>query len=178
MPLLLQPVRACSNPEGCRHVFHTHILLYIYPVICDVYILYRSGEPRPKGETKAQPVRGWLCFGDAGRSYPHEEAHLYRSQRDSTEIVPFLDYARVKKIKRGGLRIEGQQEHGYREYWPQVWWCLPVVTEMQPFGQYEPVPTPFDETIRAAVSQVDATGVACALDGDHFTRWPLGSFGK
>jgi hypothetical protein len=44
-------------------------------------------------------------------------------------LIPFVDYARVKKIKRAGLRIEDQQEHGYREYWKQVWWCLPVTDE-------------------------------------------------
>ncbi|CAN7579513.1 hypothetical protein [Variovorax paradoxus] len=134
MPLLLQPVRAGGNPKGCGHVFHVHIILYIYPVLCDVYILYESGEPRPEGEAKAHPIRGWLCYGDAGRSYPHEEAHLYRSRTDPTEIAPFVDYARVKKIKRGGLRIEGLQEHGYREHWRQVWWCLPVVPEEQTAG--------------------------------------------
>ncbi|MGF6348966.1 hypothetical protein [Variovorax sp. W2I14] len=135
MPLLLQPVRAGGNPEGCGHVFHAHILLYIHTVLCDVYILYQSGELLPEGEVKAHPVRGWLCFGDAGRSYPHEEAHLYRSRTDPTEVVAFVDYARVKKIKRGGLRIEGQQQHGYREYWRQVWWCIPVATEEPAIGR-------------------------------------------
>jgi len=162
MPLLLQPVRAGSNPEGCGHVFHEYMLLYIYTVLCDVYILYQSGEPRPEGQAKAHPVRGWLCFGDAGRSYPHEEAHLYRSRTDPTEVVAFVDYARVKKIKRGGLRIEGQQEHSYRQYWRQVWWCIPVTKE-EPAGS-DPQP------IRAVVSQVDATGMACALGSDYFKR--------
>jgi hypothetical protein len=101
-------------------------ILYAYPVFCDVYVLFRYGEPLPKEEAEARPVRGWLCYGDVGRSYPHEEAHLYQSRTDSTEVVPFLDFARVKKIKRGGLRIEGQQEHGYGQYLRQVWWCLPV----------------------------------------------------
>lgn len=105
--------------------------LYIRTVLCDVYILYRAGEPLPKAEAEARPVRGWLCYGDAGKSYPHDEAHLYRSRTDPTVVIPFLDYARVKKIKRGGLRIEGLQEHGYREHWRQVWWCLPVVAEEQ-----------------------------------------------
>lgn len=162
MPLLLQPVRAGSNPEGCRHVFHEYILLYIYTVLCDVYILYQSGEPRPEGEAKAHPVRGWLCFGDAGRSYPHEEAHLYRSRTDSTEVIPFMDFARVKKIKRGGLRIEGQQEHGYREFWRQVWWCVPVTGAQQTGDAFA--------AMRAVVSQVDATGIACALGQDRFAQ--------
>ena len=140
------------------------MILYIYTVLCDVYILYRAGEPRPEGQAKAQPVRGWLCFGDASRSYPHEEAHLYRSRTDSTEVAAFVDYARVKKIKRGGLRIEGQQEHGYRQYWRQVWWCIPVTKEEPTITRYE--------SIRAAVSQVDATGTACALERNRF-GWPL-----
>lgn len=131
-------------------------------MLCDVYILYRSGEALPLAEAEAHPVRGWLCFGDAGRSYPHEEAHLYRSRTDPTEAIPFVDYARVKKIKRGGLRIEGQQEHGYRQYWRQVWWCLPVTNAEQTAGNYGP--------IRTAVSLVDATGPACALDSDYFNR--------
>ena len=163
MPLLLQPERACSNPESCGHVFHTYVILYIYTVLCDVYILYKSGELRPSGEAKGQPVRGWLCYGDAGRSYPHEEAHLHRSRTDPAEVAPFLDFARVRKIKRGGLRIEGQQEHGYREYWPQVWWCVPVIMA-------EPT-NDFYAQIRAAVSQVDATGIACALSKDRLARF-------
>jgi hypothetical protein len=96
--------------------------LYICAVLCDVYTLYESGERLPEDEMRAHPVRGWLCYGDVGRSYPHEEAHLYRSRTDTAEAIPFVDYARVKQIKRGGLLIEGLQEHGYRNYWKQVWW--------------------------------------------------------
>ena len=151
---------AGRDPYGIGHVFHAAILLYIYTVLCDVYILYESGEPLPEAQVKAHPVRGWLCYGDAGRSYPHDEAHLYRSRTDPTEAAPFVDFARVKKIKRGGLRIEGMQEHGYRTYWKQVWWCLPANDQSQLQPEQE------DEryaTIRAAVAMVEATGPACAL---------------
>jgi hypothetical protein len=139
-------------------------------VLCDVYILYESNELRLEAEVKATPVRGWLCYGDAGRSYPHDEAHLYRSRTDPTEAAPFVDFARVKKIKRGGLRIEGMQEHGYRSHWKQVWWCLPVTDNEQAADQMQQT-QPADEryaAIRAAVAQTDATGPACALDGARF----------
>ena len=143
-------------------------------MLCDVYILYQSGEPLPADQARAHPVRGWLCYGDAGRSYPHEEAHLYRSRTDETEVIPFVDYARVIKIKRGGLRIEGQQEHGYRDYWKQVWWCLPVTEAEREEGSAPPAEQVDDryEAIRAAVAQVDATGMACALDTGFRRRPP------
>lgn len=130
-------------------------------MLCDVYILYESNELRPEAEVRAHPARGWLCYGDAGRSYPHDEAHLYRSRTDPTEVIPFVDYARVKKIKRGGLRIEGMQLHGYNDHWKQVWWCLPAhdQPEQQPERQDERY-----AAIRAAVAVVEATGPACALD--------------
>ena len=138
-------------------------------MLCDIYILYESGEPLPEAQVKAHPVRGWLCYGDAGRSYPHDEAHLYRSRTDPTEAAPFVDFARVKKIKRGGLRIEGMQEHGYRTYWKQVWWCLPVTEDQQTTQQAQPTqPDERYTAIRADVSQTNATGPACALDGAKF----------
>ncbi|WP_369658368.1 hypothetical protein [Variovorax sp. V15] len=129
--------------------------------MCDVYILYESGQPLPEEVVRARPVRGWLCYGDAGRNYPHEEAHLYRSRSDAAEVAPFVDYARVKKIKRGGLRIEGLQQHGYNDHWKQVWWCLPAQEHLshKPERNDERY-----EAIRTAVAKVDATGPACALD--------------
>ncbi|SOD27684.1 hypothetical protein SAMN05518800_3249 [Variovorax sp. YR752] len=137
-------------------------------MLCDVYILYQSNEPRLEAEVKTHPVRGWLCYGDAGRSYPHDEAHLYRSRTDATEVIPFVDFARVRKIKRGGLRIEGMQRHNYNDYWKQAWWCLPVCQE-QP-SQHEEQSDVRYEAIRAAVVQVNATGPACALDASRLKR--------
>ncbi|MET3479450.1 hypothetical protein [Variovorax atrisoli] len=131
-------------------------------MLCDVYILYESGQPLPEEVVRARPARGWLCYGDAGRNYPHEEAHLFLSRGDAAEVIPFVDYARVKKIKRGGLRIEGLQEHGYRDHWKQVWWCLPV-TDVQTVAPSEQATQAY-AAIRAVVMQVDATGPACALD--------------
>lgn len=141
-------------------------------MLCDIYILYQSNELRPEAEVKAHPVRGWLCYGDAGRSYPHEEAHLYRSRIDATEVIPFVDFARVRKIKRGGLRIEGMQLHGYNEYWKQAWWCLPVGQDLpsEPEKQPEEQQDARFEAIRAAVAQVDATGMACALSESRLMK--------
>jgi len=129
-PVPLQLQRTVVDPYVSRDlVSHDAIILYIYTVICDVYILYESGNPLPEEVVRAQPARGWLCYGNAGRSSPHDEAHLYRSRTDPAEVIPFVDYARVKKIKRGGLRIEGMQRHGYNDHWKHVWWCLPAREE-------------------------------------------------
>lgn len=63
MPLLLQPVRASCNPEGCGHVFHATILLYIYTVYCEVFgYLFEGKELPSKEEVKYTRRVGELVY--------------------------------------------------------------------------------------------------------------------
>lgn len=91
-----------------------------------VYQLRRLGEKLPPEIVRSRPAAGWLYWGeDTRKAYPQESARLFEKANTQVDVIDPLLFPVMKKIARGGMLINGQQEYRSSVSHRQTWWVLP-----------------------------------------------------
>jgi hypothetical protein len=112
-------------------------------VYVHVYPLREKGQ-RLARETVIDrgPVVGELCYRERLTRSGIYLATLLVDDAGSYGLPP-LDRAALHRVTPAGLMIHGMEVHtrnasikAKAEYWPQVWWCVPVAT-----GTHAKLPT-------------------------------------
>ncbi len=101
-------------------------MLYIYTVYCTVYRLRNFGEKLRSDQIRATACHGHLIF----ERHPVYRVTMQVSVLDSSGIdQAHLDSASVTRIGRDGLMVSGAETIPGRNYFHQVWWCVPCSEE-------------------------------------------------
>lgn len=112
------------------------IILDTYPVFCAVYFSRSQGLERPKASIRASAALGDLRF-DVGLWDERPWRVVMRAsllQPDGESyVLPVLDKARLVRVDRGGVLIEGTEvvprgigmKNIRADHYPQAWYCVP-----------------------------------------------------